>query len=262
MSAVDDFLAWAQDDRSRSAHTLLRYRRTLEQLADPLTATTEDIEAWWATRYGMSAATRANELACLRAFYRWAMRFDHRADDPTRRLDPPKVPNKVPRPIGQSDLDRLLGPLTEDAPDLRRAIALGVYGGLRVSEAASLEWSDIDTQARRIYVRGKGAKERVVPLSPVLLDKILPEVTGNVTTAGQAPFSPAVLQRKINRLMKRHGIASTFHDLRKRGATLAMARTRNPQAVAQVFGWASLQTVTHYAVVGDDVLDEIAAAMI
>ena len=262
MAAVDDFLIWAERDRRRSPHTLARYRAVLSQIDSPETATPEQIEAWWAGRYDASPATQANELACLRSFYRWATRFDHRADDPTRRLDPPKVPNKVPRPIGQADLDRLLGPLTADTPDLRRAIALGAYGGMRVSEAAGLDWSNVDLESRRIYVRGKGSKERVIAIHPVLLDKILPEVKGNVVTAGGETYSGAVLQRKVNRHMARHELNHTFHDLRKRGASLAMGRVRNPQAVAQFFGWSSLQTVTHYAVVSDETLDEIAAAMI
>lgn len=262
MTLVDDFLTWAELDRRRSQHTLARYRAVLAQINDPATATVEDIEAWWVTRYGAAPATRENELACLRSFYRWAMRFDHRADDPTRRLDAPSIPRRVPRPVGESEVSRLLGPLTDDAPDLRRAIALGVYGGLRVSEAASLDWRQVDTEARRIYVLGKGDKERVIGLSPVLLDKILPDTGGNVVTAGARPYTGAVLQRKVNRLMQRHSIEHTFHDLRKRGAGLAMAKSGNPQAVAQFFGWASLQTVTHYAVVGDEELDRIAAAMI
>lgn len=265
MNLIDDFLTYAERDRNRSPHTLARYRAVLGQLAhyaDPSTATAEQVEQWWASRYDAAPATRANELACLRSFYRWAARFDHRADDPTRRLDPPKVPNAVPRPIGQSDLDRLLGPLTEDAPDVRRAIALGAYAGMRVSEVAALDWANIDVEARRIYVRGKGRKERVFGLSPVLLDKLLPEVAGNVVTGGGKPISGQALQRRINRLLERHGIAHTFHDFRKRAATLAMSRTRNPVAVAQAFGWASIETASHYAVVGDETLDEIAEAVI
>ena len=262
MSLPDAFIEWADRDRGRSPHTIARYRAVLRQLEDPARATVDDIEAWWATRYDASPATRENELACLRTFYRWMMRFDHRPDDPTRRLDAPRVQNKVPRPIGESDLARLLGPLTADAPDLRRAVALGAYGGLRAAEAAGLDWGMIDQESRRIYVRGKGSKERVIALSPLLLDKILPDVGGNVVTAGGRPYSPATLQRKVNRLMERHGIGHTFHDLRKRGATLAMAKVQNPQAVAQAFGWSSIQTVSHYAVVGDETLDAIAQAMI
>lgn len=262
MSTVDDFLAWAEHDRNRSPNTLARYRAVLGQIPDPLNATVGDVEAWWATRFGLSAATRANELACLRSFYRWAAKFDHRADDPTRRLDAPRVDNHVPRALGESDLTRLLGPLTETAPDLRRAVALGAYAGMRVSEAAALDWHEVDQEARRVYVRGKGRKERVLALSPVLLDKLLPDTGGNVVTAGGTPYSAATLQRKVNRLMERNGIEHTFHDLRKRGAMLAIAKTGNVHAVAAAFGWASIETANHYAVVMDDTLDAIAAAMI
>lgn len=259
---IEKFIHWADKDRNRSPETLERYRLVLEQVGDPMNQSVDSIQEWWESRYEMSPATRANELACLRSFYKWAMRFDYRDTDPTRRLDYPNIPNIVPRPIAKSQVERLLGPLTVDDLDIRRAIALGVYGGLRVSEAAGLDWKDLDVEARRIYVRGKGAKERVVGLSATLLDLIWPEVTGNVVTAGEAPYSGSVLQRKVNRFLESHDIDGTFHDLRKRGATMAMARTKNPQAVAQVFGWSSLQTVTKYAVVGDEVLDEIAEAMI
>ncbi len=263
MTHVDEFLAWAERDRRRSPHTLRRYATVLDSLGvDPITATRDQIEAWWATRFDKSPGTRANELACLRSFYKWAAKFDHRPDDPTRRLDPPKVPNRVPRAVGRSDLDRLLGPLTKDGLDVRRAIALGAYAGLRVSEAAELDWRDVDLEARRMFVRGKGQKERAVALSPVLLDLLLPDTGGNVVTGGEKPYSGGTLQRRVNRLMEANGIAHTYHDLRKRGASLALSKGLNPAAVRQMFGWSSMETVTHYAVVGDEELDRIAAAMV
>ena len=267
MTSVESFLTWARDDRRRSPHTLARYRAVLasvEPFGDPLTIDRDALEAWWASRYQMSPGTRANELACLRSFYRWATKFDHRADDPTRRLDSPKVPNMVPRMIGRSDFDRLLGELTEDAPDLRRAYALGGYAGLRVSEAAALDWRNVEYRdaPRRIYIRGKGEKERPVPLSAVLLDYLLPDTGGNVVAAGGEPYSPATLQRKVNRHMARHGIGHTYHDLRKRGASLALSKGANPAAVRVMFGWSSMETVSHYAVVGDSELDRIAEMLV
>ena len=256
---VERFLRWAELDRRRSDHTLTRYRAVLAQIEDPASATAEQIETWWDSRTHLSEATRANELACLRAFYKWATRFDVRADDPTRRLDAPRIPNHVPRPIGESDLNRLLAAAE---PDLARALALGAYAGLRVSEAAALEWSHIDQESRRIYVRGKGRKERVFGLSPVLLDKLLPETGGNVVTAGGTAYSAATLQRKVNRYIDRSGVGHTFHDLRKRAATLAIAKTGDVYAVAQAFGWSSIETASSYAAVSDESLDRIAAAVV
>lgn len=259
------FLLWAEHDRNRSPHTLARYKAVLGELstfADPLTATREQVEAWWESRYEFAPGTRANELACLRSFYRWATKFDHRTDDPTRRLDAPKVPNTVPRMIGRTDLERLLGELTVDAPDLRRAFALGGYAGLRVSECAELDWANIDVEQRRIYVRGKGMKERPVALSPLLLDYLLPDTGENVVTGGSGAYTGATLQRKVNRLMARNGIKHTFHDLRKRGASLALSKGANPAGVRTMFGWSSMETVTHYAVVGDEELDRIAEMLV
>ena len=80
-SQIQDFLQWAERDRLRSPATIKRYQTVLAQIPDPLNATVEDIEAWWSGRYDKSAATRQNELACLRTFYKWATRFDHRVDD-------------------------------------------------------------------------------------------------------------------------------------------------------------------------------------
>lgn len=256
------FIGWATRDRRRSPNTIARYKSVLTSVfpdyGNPQTIGTEAIEAWWATRYQLSPATQANELACLRSFFRWATRFDHRADDPTRRLDAPKVPNTVPRMIGRTDLEAMLGTHTVEDPALRRAFALGAYGGLRVSECAELDWRDVDVEQRRIYVRGKGEKERPVPLSAVLLDYLLPNTGGNVLTGGEPPYTGATLQRKVNRLMARAGVDHTFHDLRKRGASIALSRGANPAAVRTMFGWSSMETVSHYAVVGDEELDRIA----
>ena len=261
---IDDFLDWCDRDRNRSPNTIVRYRIALDHLAtfgDPMTIDLDAVQRWWESLYGLEPSTRANYLAAARSFYKWAAKFDHRLDDPTRRLDPPKIPIRVPRPIGRSDVDRILGELTGNAPDLRRAFALGVYAGLRVSEAAMLDWSHVDQEQRRIYITGKGDKERVTPLTPLLLDYLLPDTGGNVVAAGGKPYAPGTLQRKINRLLARHEIAHTYHDARKRGATMALARGASIVAVQQVFGWGSMETAAHYAAVSQSEIDDIGRFM-
>ncbi len=259
--AVTAFLDWAEHDRDRSPHTIARYRNVLAQLGDPLAATLDDVETWWTSRRDLAPATRENELACLRTFYRWAARFDLRADDPTRRLDAPKVPNRIPDPIARAELLTVLAACDEaEAWDVRRAVCLGAYGGLRVAEAASLDWTSVDRENRRLRIRGKGSKERLAGLSAVLLDEILPDTGGNVVNAGGPPSSAATLQRKVNRFMQRAGVEKTFHDLRKRYVTRAIATTGNVHAVAAAAGWASIQTANQYAALTDEALDQIAAA--
>jgi site-specific recombinase XerD len=260
--SVAAFLAWSERDRLRSPATLARYRTVLAQLPDPLGAGLEEVQAWWDSRLDKSAATRANDLACLRSFYRWATRRDLRADDPTRLLDAPKVDNAFPRPIGRSDLQRALDACEEAGlPELRRAICLGAYGGLRVSEAAALDWAEVDLDRRFLRIRGKGRKERLAGLSPRLLDEILPaRPRGNVVTAGGEPYSAAALQRRVNRYLASLGLDSTFHKLRARYVTQGIAETGDIYAVSRAVGWASIETAKHYAALSDDALHRIAAA--
>src|SRR5699024_5816661 len=127
---IQDFLQWAERDRLRPPATLKRYQPVLAQIPDPLTAPAVDRLACRPGRYDRTAAPRQTEAPGPRTFSTWATRFDHRVDDPTRRLDAPKVDNAFPRPIGRSDLKRALDACDDrGVPELRRAIALGAYGG-------------------------------------------------------------------------------------------------------------------------------------
>lgn len=251
--------AWLQhlETERQPANTIAAARRVLRSLPNASTATREDVEAWWSSRAHLSPATRSNDLALLRMFYGWARRWEHRDDDPTLRIDAPKVPRGLPRPMSRADLDTLLPTLP---PDLRRAVALGAYGGLRVSEAASLTWHDVDLETRRIRVTGKGGKTRLVGLSPLLLDELLPDTGGNVVTGG-VPYSPSTLQRKVNRAIRAAGVDATFHQLRHRFGTVALAATGNLLAVSRAMGHSSPATTAGYAATSDADLDVIAAAV-
>lgn len=241
------------------ANTIRTRARVLRSVGNPTTATREDIESWWATRRNLAPATRSNDLACLRSFYKWAARWEHRADDPTLRIDAPRVDKGLPRPIGRADLRRLI----DDLPgDLARAVALGAYAGLRVSEAAALHWSDVNLETRRIRVmHSKGGKSRLVAASPVLIDLLLPETGGNVVTGTERTLSADTLQRRVNRAMRRAGVGGTFHTLRHRYGTMAYQGTRDLVAVGRQMGHASPVTTAIYAAASDDVADQIAEAV-
>src|SRR5699024_12510203 len=96
-------------------------------------------ETWWASRRDLSPRTRNNELAVLNAFYKWAIRYDYRTDNPARRIVPPVVREELPTPITSTELKQLLMFL-EGEPDLLRAAALGAYAGLRIGEADAASW--------------------------------------------------------------------------------------------------------------------------
>ena len=240
-------------------NTALRRQATLRSIGNAGVASRDQVEAWWASRRHLSPATRSNDLANLRAFYKWARRWEHRDDDPTTRIDAPRVDKGLPRPLSRTDLARLLSTLPDD---LRRAVALGAYAGLRVSEVAALHWHDVDLEARRARIhKGKGGKSRVVALGAVLVDHLLPDTGGNVVTGTSMMYSAATLQRRVNRAMHRAGVDGTFHALRHRYGTLAYQATRDLVAVGRQMGHSSPVTTAIYAAASDDVADEIAEAV-
>lgn len=245
--------------RNRTRTTLDTYAVTMRGFCpDPLNATLEDVDAWWTAQNHLSVGTRTRTLSCVRSFYRWAIRFDLLTADPTRRLDPPKKGHRLPQPISRSDLHKVLNVAD---PEMRRAVALGAYAGLRVSEAAALQWADVHQDTRRLIVRaGKGDKDRAVGLSPLLLDELLPDTGSNVVTGTNRAYSAAVLQRKVNRLIVRAGVDATFHKLRARYATVGLAGTGNLLAVSRALGHSSPATTAIYAATGDSDLDLIAEA--
>ena len=246
-------------DRGLSDNTITTYQRTLRTITfDLLNATYDDVADWTHSRAHLSVSTRNNEIAALRSFYRWALAFDHVDRDPTARTYAPKVPRGLPRPMSRADLTRLLPTLPDD---LRRAVCLGAYGGLRVSEAAALTWHDVDLETRRVRVLGKGGKTRLVGMSPLLLDELLPDTGGNVVAAGGAPYSAAALQRKVNRAIRAAGVDCTYHQLRHRFGTVALAATGNLLAVSRAMGHSSPATTAVYAATSDADLDVIADAV-
>lgn len=253
-----EWLDHLERDRRYSPNTIATYRRTMGTIPGAATATRADVEAWWATRTHLAPRTRANELAALRSFYRWAITWDHRPDDPTIRLTAPKAGHTLPAPMSRADLHRIL---ERTPPDLTRAIHLGAYAGLRVAEAAALDWSDVDAERWRLYVRaGKGAKDRAVGVSPLLLDALLPDTGGNVVCGGGAAYTAQQLQRRVNRAIRAAGVDGTFHKLRARYATVALAATGNLLAVSRALGHSSPTTTALYAAAVDNDLDVIAAA--
>ena len=254
----DAWIAHLEAERT-PANTIAARARVLRSVGSAGDATREDIEAWWATRRDLSPATRSNDLANLRAFYRWCRRWEHRDDDPTTRLDAPKVDKGLPRPVSRHDLRRLLDTLPDD---MRRAVALGAYAGLRVSEVAALHWSDVDVEARRArIIATKGTKSRLVAIGSVLIDQILPDTGGNVVTGTSEQLSASALQRRVNRAIQRAGVDATFHQLRHRYGTLAYQATRDLVAVGRQMGHASPVTTAIYAAASDDVADQIAEAV-
>jgi hypothetical protein len=152
------WLEYLRTDRGRSTNTISTYARTLRTLpADPLGMTRADIEAWWRTRATDADgnerphSSRNNELsvpsACSSS---WAVRYELSDDDPTVTDRPaPNAAARVEVRRRTPTSTHLLGHLPAD---LKRAVALGAYAGMRVSEVAFLNWDHINIEIRRMTV--------------------------------------------------------------------------------------------------------------
>ncbi|WP_215748993.1 MULTISPECIES: tyrosine recombinase [unclassified Gluconobacter] len=120
---------------------------------------------------GMAARTAARRLSCLKQFYRFLMLESIRSDDPTDRQQAPKVSSSLPRPLDEKEIRLLLEEGTRGHDSERRdllsraALELLYTTGLRISELLSLPATCVKAKGEMLLVRGKGGRERLVPLS-------------------------------------------------------------------------------------------------
>lgn len=241
-------------------NTIISRQSTIRSLPNALCATREEVEAWWAGLSGLAPATKSTMLSNLRAFYKWCSIWEHREDDPTRRIATPKVPNNLPRPISKPDLAKLMA---EAPPDLKRAAILGAWAGLRVSECAALRWDQVNFEMNTIDIVGtKGGKSRRIKVAGVLIDSLLPISGVYVVTGTDKEVSAKSLQQRVNRLLRRVcGEGMTFHRLRHRYGSLAYQETGDIVAVGKMMGHASIISTAVYAQANDDVASKIAMAV-
>lgn len=236
--------------RGFSAATVDRRAKTLGQFAQfvapvPLdTATRAQIEEFLGTK--ATAATRHAYRSDLRCFYRWAADRDLIVADPSTRVEPVKVPKRLPRPI-DGDIAALLG----DGPlRIRRMVGLALFAGLRCHEIAQLDGGDVrlDVDPAMIVVRnGKGGHDRTVPVHPslaALLDGIGP---GPMFAVAGRPVHASSVSRSIARHLARCGVDATAHQLRHTFGT-ELARTSHGDMVltAALMGHASMTTTMGY----------------
>jgi len=174
-----DFLAYLELERGLSRNTLEAYRSDLLQFGafldrrglNVMEAGHGELAAFLSELAGapapVAAATLGRKVACLRSFYRHLRREGAIDHDPTAELRGPPKSQRLPKVLSRDEVARLLnGPKGTDPRALRdRALLEIMYAcGLRASEAIGLELSDIDLEEGVVRARGKGSKERLVPI--------------------------------------------------------------------------------------------------
>lgn len=176
---LEPFLEMLAAERGAAENTLEAYRRDLETFADFLrprrgrleAATTADLKAFLSrlAEAGMAPRTAARRLSALRQFYRFLVGEGLREDDPSAAIDSPRQGRSLPKVLSEAEVDALLAEAraSQDAEGLRLAalVELLYATGLRVSELVSLRLAATQRDQRLLIVRGKGNKERMVPLS-------------------------------------------------------------------------------------------------
>jgi integrase/recombinase XerD len=178
--AAEEYLSWLAVEKGRAAHTLSAYRRDLAHyeaaLAShgvaPADARAVDVERHLASLQaaGSSAATVARALSVLRGFHRFLVDEQEAAMDPTAEVEGWRVPSRLPKAIGEDEVERLLGGVVGEGPLIRRDRALLelLYGtGARISELVGLDLADVATADGLVRLYGKGSKERLAPLGGV-----------------------------------------------------------------------------------------------
>lgn len=222
----------------------------------PKDVTTEQIVQVFA-RQQWKPETRKAYRNTISSFFRWLHKSGRRSDDPS--LDVPRVkkPHAHPRPCP----DRYIAAAMEMAtPSERLMIRLGAECGLRRGEIARVHSDDVvaDNAGRSLIVRGKGDKQRIVPL-PDDLAGIIMDARGYLFPGRfGGHVEESYIGDHISRLLPDRYAA---HTLRHRFATTAYAATHDLFVVAELLGHESVETTEHYVAMPDGRLREATAAV-
>lgn len=282
--AIEAWHAWLISERRVSAHTSAAYTRDLANflsfLADHLGGTADlsalvqlkpaDFRSYLARRAGegIARSSIARGMSTLRNFFRFLDRTGRGHNPAVKSVKTPRLPKNVPKALDEIDAleaIRCAGAL-QGEPWLAardQALMLLLYGcGLRLGEALSLTWGT-RTEADTLRVVGKGRKERIVPVLPIVSTAIanyrqLCPFKG----AASAPLfvgsrgdrlSPRIIQRQMEKLRAQLGLHdhATPHALRHSFATHLLAKGGDLRTIQELLGHASLSTTQRYTAVDE-----------
>ena len=278
-SLVLDFLAYLELERGLSRNTLEAYRSDLLQFGawldrtgrDALDAEHSDLSAFLADLAGggedrapAAATTLQRKTACLRSFYRHLRRDEILDRDPTAELKPPRRSQRLPQVLSRDEVAHLLAqPKGTDPSALRdRALLELMYAcGLRASEAVDLGVREVDLDAGILRARGKGSKERIVPVGSKAITALRSYLErGRPALVGLAEESRLFVNRRGHRLtrqglykiVQRHARTAGLddrmspHTLRHTFATHLLAGGCDLRSLQEMLGHADIATTQIY----------------
>lgn len=235
-------------------------------IGDSVAVTPADIQAFLASLHdiGLTRSSQARCVAALKSFFKYLLSEGHITDDPTLLIESPKTERLLPDVLSVDEIDAMIAaiPADQDEACRNRAIIEMLYGsGLRVSELCNLRISRISVADGMVIVEGKGAKQRLVPISPEAIDAI----EDYMTRRSLGPIQPGeedilFLNRRgrrltrvmifyiIRQLAELAGIRKKVspHTLRHSFATHLLEGGANLRAIQQLLGHESIDTTEIY----------------
>ncbi len=268
---IEQALSFLNLERALAANTIAAYSRDLRQFSDglkpskpPTEITRSDILNYLLRlkENRLAASSIARKLVAIKVFFRFLFSQGALRSDPATLIETPRLWKGLPEVLQLEEVNRLLQSATgRNGKGIRdRAILELLYAtGLRVSEAAGLKLSELNQEAGFLRCRGKGGRERVVPVGRqalAWLDRYLTKVRSTLKT--QAPelflnrFGKSLSRQSIWILIKRSALAAKIkkevspHTLRHSFATHMLERGADLRVVQELLGHASIATTQIY----------------
>lgn len=230
--------------------------------AELLTSVRQAFNRW----AGLSLASRNRKAATLKSFFSWAFDEQLTERDLSMQVTCPKVPKKIPHFLSVDEALAVLKTFDTDKkiPHRDKVLFLLLYGGgLRVSEACNLRWSEIHLDQKILRVRGKGNKERVVALPSMTITALKSwkkESALDDYVFGEQPLNQRTAYEMVRQSGIRAGLLKPLHPhaLRHSFATHLLTSGANLRTLQELLGHESLQATEKYTHLG---IDQLARTM-
>ncbi len=281
-SEIGDFLDYLTYERNVSPNTVAAYRNDLESFAaflcnDYFTMSREQLDLRRADHLAVRAylahlarrklgrSSIARHLSALRSFFKYLMREAVVDANPARTVATPKREKHLPSVMQPSDIALLL-----EQPDLstplglrdRAFLELLYASGLRIAELVGIDIDDVELRARLVKVRGKGAKERIVPFGSKAEEALRAWLAAREAPAEEAALftnyrGQRITQRSVRRLFDRYVRGAALragispHTMRHSFATHLLNAGADLRAIQELLGHASLSTTQKYTHLND-----------
>ncbi len=282
--ALADWRAWLADERRASPHTIEAYETDLAgflgflaehlggdpSLPDLAGLKAADFRAWLAKRArdGLAKSSTARAMSTVRGFFRRLEKRDLLSNPAVRAVRTPKLPQSAPKPLSEQGAREVManvGAMAKEPWIAKRdaAVLLLLYGcGLRIGEALGLSRARVADMAKgSMTVRGKGSKDRMVPVLPVVAEAArdylaaCPYAGGDndplfLGARGKA-LDPAIVQKEMRSLRRALNLPETAtpHALRHSFATHLLGGGGDLRTIQELLGHASLSTTQRYTAV-------------